>query len=157
LATPTYTPIASITLGSSASSVTFSSIPQDYRDLVLVINGGASAAATIEFQFNGDTTGSNYSQVNMIGDGSSATSSAQSDRNFIYFDSANSISILEIMDYSATDKHKTTLTRDNTLAQVSAKASRYASTTAITSIKFQDAGGATLDSGTTLALYGIAS
>jgi hypothetical protein len=36
--TPTYDLIESTALGSSASSITFSSIPSTYRDLVLVID-----------------------------------------------------------------------------------------------------------------------
>jgi hypothetical protein len=39
----TYTPIASITLGATATSVTFSSIPSTYTDLILVMNGSSTS------------------------------------------------------------------------------------------------------------------
>jgi len=53
----TYTPIASQTLGSAASSVTFSSIPQGYTDLVLVINSvAASSTNNMDMSFNSDTS-----------------------------------------------------------------------------------------------------
>ena len=51
MATPTYTLIDSVTLGSSASSVTFSSIPAG-GDAVLVISGTSSAAASIKVKLN---------------------------------------------------------------------------------------------------------
>jgi len=40
----TYTPIASVTLSSAQASVTFSSIPQTYTDLVLVVNGSTATS-----------------------------------------------------------------------------------------------------------------
>ena len=45
---PTYTPLQSIVLTSSASSVTFSNIPQTYQDLVLVVNPSGVGANTDE-------------------------------------------------------------------------------------------------------------
>jgi len=157
MATPTYTPIASITLGSSASSVTFSSIPQDYRDLVLVIQGGTSSASTVSLEILPNGSSSDGSLVNMIGNGSSATSSTSS-KIFADFDASDSLAITQVMDYSATDKHKTFLIRSNCVnnPRVVATAGRWAQTTAITSLEISDTGGQTLDSGTTLSLYGIA-
>jgi len=70
--TDTYRPLATITLGSTASSITFSSIPATYRDLIIVGNPlGAEAAA----RFNGDS-GSNYNGVQMWGNGSNPLSSS---------------------------------------------------------------------------------
>ena len=155
MATNTYTPIASITLGSSASSVTFSSIPQDYRDLVLVVNGGQSSFAAVEISPNGDS--SNASLVKMQGNGSSFFSSTKNEISFDFFTS-NALVVAQVMDYSATDKHKTFLIRINAAQAITdATAARWASTAAITSLVIGDTGSSTINSGTTLALYGIAS
>lgn len=159
--TPTYFPLANITLGSSASSVTFSSIPATYRDLVLIYYGlGSTADAGHRVEVNGDT-GNNYSVVRMAGGPSSVVSSSATTNYFPLLYSAspqNGMAILQIMDYSATDKHKTALTRANHISQstVEALASRWANTAAITSLKILQSSG-TLQSGTTIALYGIAS
>jgi len=66
----TYTPIATQTLGSSVSTVTFSSISGTYTDLVLIAQPIASAGVDLELRFNGDS-GSNYSCTQLSGDGSS--------------------------------------------------------------------------------------
>ena len=157
MATPTYTPIASITLGSSASSVTFSSIPQDYRDLVLVVDLGVSSNGETFFEFNSDT-GSNYSRVFMRGDGSSATSSSQSQMSaFFCLTGDKVLGLMQIMDYSATDKHKTSLIRfGNPDESVQAHAQRYASTSAITEMKLTQSSG-NYNTGSTFSLFGIAS
>lgn len=70
----TYEPIATTTLGSAASSITFSSIPGTYTDLVLIFAGkGNSSNDDLRLQFNGDT-GTNYSRTDLYGDGTSAAS-----------------------------------------------------------------------------------
>lgn len=56
----TYMPIQSVTLSTSAASVTFSSIPQTYTDLVLRVSSRAS---------NTQTTGNIYIQANSITSG----------------------------------------------------------------------------------------
>jgi hypothetical protein len=68
--TPTYTPIATTTLGTAAASVTFSSISGSYTDLVLIIAGVQSVADVPYIQFNSDTA-TNYSRTQLSGDGSS--------------------------------------------------------------------------------------
>jgi len=154
--TPTYTALANITLGSSASSVTFSSIPATYRDLVLVVVGTATADATWGLRFNGDT-GSNYPYVEMNGDGASTTSTTSTLTFFRIGRTTGTqgTTIIQIMDYSATDKHKTGLSRTGPANEiVRAVASRWANTAAITSIVTNNV---TFASGTTLSLYGIAS
>jgi hypothetical protein len=57
------TPLANITLGSAAASVTFSSIAATYKDLYLVAQTGLSSAGqTVNVQFNNDT-GANYNTM----------------------------------------------------------------------------------------------
>jgi hypothetical protein len=158
MATPTYTLIDSTVLGSSASSVTFSSITQDYRDLVFVIEPSNTASGgSIANTFNSDTTDANYYYVRMKGDGSS-TSSNNSNSRFIGFTGySGSKALVEftILDYSATDKHKSYLSRYSIgTAEVAAVAGRWANTSAITQVTFE---GTTFNSGSTFYLYGIAS
>ena len=59
----TYTPIATTTLGSGQTSVTFSSISGTYTDLILIASASNTGGATnIRLQFNGDTA-TNYSST----------------------------------------------------------------------------------------------
>jgi hypothetical protein len=73
----TYTLIASNTLSTSAASVTFSSIPATFTDLVLKFSvrstGGSNAFDHINVTFNGDTA-TNYSRTYLSGDGAAASS-----------------------------------------------------------------------------------
>ena len=157
--TPTYNLIASNVLTSSASSVTFSSIPATYRDLVLVVTLVASTNSTAFVRFNSDS-GANYSYVRMQGNGSTATSFANSGVTSIWEQGADENPnqyLLQIMDYSATDKHKTVLSRLNRpTAAVWGLTSRWANTSAITSISWEAASG-TYNSGSSWYLYGIVS
>jgi hypothetical protein len=111
------------------------------------------------FRLNGDT-GTNYAGVRMYGTGSSAVSNTTSGNELFLLDASNAggaIVKVDIMDYSATDKHKTFLIRmDDSAAIVFAITARYISTSAITSLGLT----AALNSypvGTVISLYGIAS
>ena len=153
--TPTYTPLANVTLGSTTLSVTFSSIPATYRDLILITNGKATAGDDYFILFNGDTAGSNYSKVLMVGNGSSAASFASISSNAAAIYETDGVWIHQIMDYSATDKHKTCLVRSNTAGtNVIAGTTRWANTAAITSVIVKP-GSANLVSGSTFSLYGV--
>ena len=160
MGTPTYTALATVTLGSSASSVTFSSIPATYRDLVLVAAAktGVGDDYTV-IRVNSDS-GSNYSRVQMLGTGSVFNSGAfSSETAFLgsYFGGTDNCSnTYHFMDYSATDKHKTVLMRTNIEGRTMASANRWASTSAITSI-YLAANTGPFQTGSTFALYGIAS
>ena len=71
MATATYIPIATQTLGSAASSITFSSIPSTYTDLRLVFSGTTVSGGNFLVQYNGDTA-TNYSFTDLYGAGPSA-------------------------------------------------------------------------------------
>jgi hypothetical protein len=166
--TDTYRPLATVTLGSSASSVTFSSIPATYRDLILVCTARSTRADTLDFlalRLNGDT-GANYNSVFMFGDPSNGTNSGSSANSTFHADvvipaasaSAGTFAVgtFQFMDYSATDKHKTTLVRGNQIQYPEAKAVRWANTSAINSIVLSvPYHSAQIASGTTFNLYGV--
>jgi hypothetical protein len=162
--TPTYTPLATRTLTSTATSVTFSSIPATYRDLILVTDATITQAGSTDgygLRFNGDT-GSNYSWVRMVGASSTPSSGTGTSTyafNGVIGDANRRPSIFQIMDYSATDKHKTTLSRSSgsngnwTMAAVT----RWANTAAITSVLIRSDGSYNFSVGSTFSLYGIIS
>jgi hypothetical protein len=156
--TNTYTPLATVTLTSTDSSIIFDSIPATYRDLILVGIGSNSADTDLAMRFNGDT-GTNYSGVRMFGSGSgSGSSSADTGKTFAEIGGVNT-SIgdfrVQIMDYSATDKHKTALTRGSkTGSYVVAWANRWASNTAIYSVTLYPVSGS-FQIGATFSLYGV--
>jgi hypothetical protein len=158
--TPTYTPLANITLGSAASTVTFSSIPATYRDLILVYNHLGSINDFSSFIVNSDFA-SNKSRIRMIGDGTVYTDSSSTEGVFYagVLNTTNRTSgIVQLMDYSATDKHKTFLMRwgefQSTNQVVNAYAYRWPSTSAINTISFFSGSG-NFAIGSTFALYGI--
>jgi len=153
--TPTYTPLANVTLGGTSASVTFSNIPATYRDLILVLEGTSSSASNMTAFYNGDT--SNGTSVYAGGDGS-ATFSGTTATNYVggIYGSNRSMNILQIMDYSATDKHKTTIFRLSVAGSVvTMGTARWASTAAITSVQLDLDGAITFSSGTSLSLYGV--
>jgi hypothetical protein len=161
--TPTYTPLATVTLGSAVSSVTFSSIPATYRDLILVVNGSHSNQSYSRMRINGDT-GSNYSAVDMKGNSNGATSATgtYTTIDIIWNEiTSNSqyLSTVNLMDYSATDKHKTLLVRAKGTASngglsTFADSWRWANTAAITSLNLYASTG-TYNVGSTFSLYGV--
>jgi hypothetical protein len=89
----TYTLIESQVLGSAAASVTFSSIPATYTDLVLRYSSRHNNAFSISqsaITFNGSSA-ANYSETVVYGDSVSAASGGQSGSNISFmYDDANS-------------------------------------------------------------------
>jgi hypothetical protein len=154
----TYDPIATQTLGSAASSVTFSSIPSTYTDLVLVVNSARTTSNdAVSLEFNGDT-GSNYSRLLMYGTGSSAATFRESNATLIEIgvqDTSNCTNIFNVMNYANTSSNKSVVARANaTGVRVSAGIGVWRNTAAITSIKLAT-GGSTFIAGSTFTLYGI--
>jgi hypothetical protein len=158
--TPTYILLNQITLAAATSSVIFSNIPQDYQDLVLVIDGAGSNNATVRIRFNSDS-GSSYSFVWANGNGSSATSASGTSNTSLtqtYLFTSKTTNIVQIMDYSASNRHKTVISRyNNPSLSLQINAERWANTAAISSILCLQDGGGTMNIGTMLSLYGIAA
>jgi hypothetical protein len=159
-----YTALANVTLGSTAATVTFSSISSSFRDLVLIVNGTINTASSgITFRLNGDTS-SSYSVVDMYGDGSTTGSGSGTGTrgylNYFNFTNSQSVWVANFMDYSATDKHTTVLSRaNNSSSGTEALACRWANTSAVTSIEVTAfvGGSYVFNAGSTFALYGVSA
>lgn len=169
----TYTLISSNTLSSSAASVTFSSIPSTYTDLVLKVsarNAGTSNAypSIMALQFNGDTS-SLYSATFIGGQDSTSFSFNEANVNRIGVYSSNSdastsntFSNVEIYipSYLAS-QHKPTgvygVSEHNAsgFALVAADGGLYRSNTAISSITLSNGNSQNFVSGSSFYLYGI--
>jgi hypothetical protein len=163
----TYDSLATTTLSSAQSSVTFSSISGSYTDLVLIINAkgtGFSGSGTYPYvRYNSDS-GTNYSRTYLAGNGSSASSSRGSSENLQYLVGGTYVdgsftynSITQFMNYSNSTTYKTMLSRaNNASVQVDALVGLWRSTSAITSIVIYSSSG-NFDIGSTFTLYGIKS
>jgi hypothetical protein len=159
----TYTPIATTTLGSSASSYTFTSIPTTYTDLILIINGGTTTSNQFRLNLgNGSIdTGSNYNQSQIYGYSSTVGAGGETNATNPYLCAAsttNSTHILEFLNYSNTTTYKNWLQKGGDLGsgQYDTSAGCWRSTSAINTIQINTNAGS-ISSGTTFTLYGISA
>jgi hypothetical protein len=153
----TYEPIASQTLSSNSASVTFTSIPGTYTDLILVARGTSTANANLGIRFNSDS-GTNYSRTFMFGDGSATSSSRESNvtvANNVFFTTSEAVTVINVMSYSNTSVFKTVISQGAIPSiAVNRVCSLYRSTSAISSLSLTaDAGN--IAAGSTFSLYGI--
>jgi hypothetical protein len=159
MATATYTPIATYTASGSQNSISFSSIPNTYTDLVLVLAGNATGGTDYpKIQVNGDS-GTNYSDTQLYGTGSSAASYRESNQTSFVFatypnTSSPTISRFNFMNYSNTTTYKTILARiDYPAGNTNADVVLWRNTSAITSITISETNN--FASTSTFTLYGI--
>lgn len=158
----TNVPIASITLSSTASSVTIAGIPQTYTDLILVINAKCDAGTPASvLQFNSDA-GTNYSVTRILGTGSATASQRQANTsNPELGESLDTTKISNIIhniqNYSNSTTYKTWMSRaGNGYNQyVVAATGLWRNTSAITSIDIKLTSANNYASGSTFNLYGI--
>jgi hypothetical protein len=158
----TYEAIATTTLGSDTASVTLSSIPSTYTDLICLITVKASADSYFFYRVNSDS-GSNYSDTQLVGNGTSASSTRNANQTGIQLASTavmNKVDfspfIIQINNYSNTTTYKTFLTRANNLGiDVFVSSGLWRSTAAINSITFTKNNAASYSAGSTFTLYGI--
>lgn len=153
----TYTPIATISAGGS-STVTFSSIPSTYTDLMLIIGGALSSQGYTDFTFNGNTA-SSYSYTRMLGYSGGLLSDVQTGaagRDVFSVGTISGSVIAHILNYKNTTTYKTMMLRENNDASgVGLYTYSWLNTSAITSISIFPKSSATWITGSTLTLYGI--
>jgi len=160
----TYEPIATTTLGTATTTITFSSIPATYTDLRLVFTTLSSTTNTQFVQVNNDTA-TNYSLTALYGNGStaqsySATSAVRWDVASDVVNGSSTIPFLIEMDFFsyAGSTNKTVLIRSsedlNGSGVTMSRVGLYRSTSAINRIDIRRAAG-NYNIGTTATLYGI--
>lgn len=154
----TYSTIATTTLGGSQTTVTFSSIPSTYTDLILVINAASSGNYYAYTYFNSDT-GANYSRTEMYGSGTTVASGRFSNLIPISLDSAlgSTINRVEIMNYSNTTTNKNVLWRLAGGGITLNGVGTWRSNSAINRIDVTGFGTTAFIAGSTFTLYGIAA
>jgi hypothetical protein len=173
MSTNTYVALDSKTLGSSQASIVFTSIPQTYTDLFVVLQTklASAGAGTIYLKFNTDTgVNTHYSSTFLGGTGSSALSSRSSNSNSIYasaysaVDGTNFLTTeIHIMNYANTTTYKTTLSRGSQASYGTDaivgnwRGSTGSSFDAINSITIVNDASINFAAGSTATIYGIAN
>jgi len=162
----TYESIATTTTTSASPAITFTSIPQTFTDLILIVSVRANSTPTsfgTGIRFNSDT-GTNYSRTVTYGSGSSAVSFRDTNQTRFFVSSgptaASTFNLirLNITNYTSTSMYKSVLARNDDISDVtSMSASVWRSTSAITSITVTpfDDNSTGFAVGSSFTLYGI--
>ena len=165
--TVTYTPIATNTLSSSAASVTFSSIPGTYKDLVAVIQHKPVVTVSglvCQVGAGSVITAASYSVTSVFGNGTTAGSTRDTARTNMSFarnagddNSDWQFTTINFMNYSNSTTYKTAISRlSNAAQEAEATVNLLRNTTNIDIITFFLTGtGLLFDTGSTFTLYGI--
>ena len=171
----TYTLIDSEVLSSSQASITFSSIPATYTDLVVRWSARSDNTATdsiglFQIMINSDA-GGNYSRIALTGNGSTASSFNSGAGSGVIYQNAGNVASngtastfsngeLYIPSYTVSQKKPMggfSVTENNaTAAGIGTIAGLWQGTAAITAINISSAAG-NLVSGSSIYLYGISN
>jgi len=163
MATPTYKQVANIKLTSTAASVLFSSITQEYSDLIVVFNGALSTGTSDLYITYNDAVNYSVDSVRLTHvDGGAAgggTTSRTRDQTFNTITSilGDNMITFNVLDYSSTDKYKSIFYHHGRNATGHAMAfTTFNSLTPITSIEFQPVTvGRLFSIGSSFSIYGI--
>jgi len=155
-----YDALASVTVGTATSTITFAGIPSGYKHLQLRYNAKATGSlggypGSAYIAFNGDTTDANYTNHRLTGNGSGgsggvASGAATGNRGNIILTSGTQspwsntslfqVGIVDILDYSSTTKNKTlkalNIGDGNGSGTVGLYSGLWLNTSAITNISF---------------------
>jgi hypothetical protein len=166
---PTFTKIETITVGSGgAATVTFSSIPQTYTDLVLKVSARLDVNdVQVKMYFNADSTAANYSWRRIYGDGASATSDSGTNLINGSANGANSTAStfgnmeVYIPNFTSSNKKSSSadhITENNaTTAYATLAASLWQGTAAISSVTLLPNTTGNFAQHSTFTLYGISN
>lgn len=152
--------LGSTTLTTTSSSITFSSIPQTYKDLVLHIRMRTDSANNMPIYFNGNTTSYSYTwyrgeaTTSYEGNSNSGLAIGTTTPSFAsnYFNYYR----VYITDYASTTRYKSShyvgTEMDNSTFEHRIGSSQWSNTSAVTSLEIS---GNNMVTGTSVRLYGI--
>ena len=170
--------IATTTVSTAVSSITFSSIPSTYRHLQIRLfaqtNRGTYGRDSLKMIFNSDS-GANYADHALYGDGGSAGAGASVSNTYMGIGTIGTsavlsslmfgVRVIDVLDYANISKYKTVrsiggLDMNGTGTGgigglVDLNSGLWQSTTAVNSITFAPAVGTTFNQYTSAALYGV--
>lgn len=154
--TPAYVALSTTTLSSATANITFSNIPNTYRDLVIVVRG----SITDDDRFGAIQLNNTSSDYTTIWGASNSTTGTRAGAGTDWtYGFGQLVGEIHILDY-AQNKHKTILSRAGIQALTYMNVARWANTQAVTSVRvwtsttsFSPASSFT--SGTTISLYGV--
>ena len=158
-----YELISSTTLSSPSSIISVSSLPQTFRDLVVVIEGlSSSGTKSGQIRINGSSA-SIYSHTTISGNGSGSANYTSPNIDWGQLTEFSSMTtsnratwVINFMEYSTNTKHKHLLARVAAPnAGMDMVALRWGSTDAITSFAFDTYSGnaGNFATGTTVTIY----
>ena len=167
LSTNNFSSIATVLGNGSSSTITFSSIPSTYTHLQLRISTVTYSAGSGFFIRMNSDSGTNYSYHYLNGNGSGASSGAFTSTTFISpfgvsygtQTTSPSVSIIDILDYTNTNKNKTTRALsgmdNNGSGELQLFSGLWMNTAAITNLTLTTLSSTTYSTGSTFALYGV--
>lgn len=154
----TYTPIMTMTPSTLATSITLSSIPASYTDLVLVISTKPTGGVQSYIYFNGVNTGTNYGSTFLESNASGVSSNTSLNTSSLWMSATNAVYnsyVVNIPKYASTTLNKTILWRLSQWLRTSQGVGAYNSTAAISSITIVTGGSQTWALTSQFTLYGI--
>jgi len=167
----TYKLISKVTVSSATSSITFSSIPSTYTDLLVKVSprfSSASANKTLVMRFNSDASTSNYKNKRLQSYGTGVSSSVEEGYNGGYIsevnagsNTANTFSNVEIYipNYAGSNNKffsvDSAMENNATTAYAQLLINLWSNTAAITSITLVEQSSDNFVQYSTARLYGI--
>ena len=159
--TPTYELIASATGNGSADTITLGSIPATYTDLVMIVKTkNVSGTSGGRLQFNGDTTGGNYSDVR-ISSGNTIDNERDTSEQYPLNSNPDEFSagVIHIMNYSSTVIRKSVVALGgyaiSGVDNMRIMTGVWRNTAAIYSVTYFNTGSYAFTSNSKITLYGI--
>jgi hypothetical protein len=160
-----YESIATVTVGAGGSaSVSFTSIPATYTHLQIRGIVRTATSVSLGLRFNSDT-GANYSRHYLNGSGTAAASGGTAGTTMVFAGTAAQAAstfgtnVIDILDYTNTNKYKTTRTLsgsdNNGSGYLQMMSGNWRNTNAVTSIDVFQVEADTFTEYSTFALYGI--